>query len=823
MNNKIEKLNLHEHNKVAYEKVKKSFQVNNRCCVIHPTGTGKSFISLALIADHLDDNILYVTSYAKDLQQFESKMNEYLGDCENVDTCLYSGLQRIPYKDYKYIILNEMHRAGATEWERFLKALLKQLPDAKILGLTATPIRYLDDNRNMAEELFDGNIASEITLQDAILQGLLPVPHYITGVFSYEEDIRKAEQKLLDNKEKKEYTKAKCILEQAKRNLELSKGIDQIFREKMEKTHGKYLVFCRNYEHMQQMMEKSREWFSWLDTKPHLYQLHSLDHDESAFSQFLNDESDTLRLLFCINMLNEGVHAPGIDGVICFRPTESLNVYLQQIGRALCTGNAEHPYIFDIVNNAEGLAPVQDFWNGVIQSFKEKGQDMDCYFEVYSRDVEISDLLEQFSLLTASASWDDYYRVCKKYAEKHGSLIMSQSYEEDGLFPARWLATQRRRYTGKIKPPMTEEEVRLLNEIGMDWDPRDVNGRWEYWYEKLCEYKQEHGNLNIPSSNSSKYKSLYTWTNNQRYRKSGKDGYPSLSSEQIDKLNKIGFEWQLKSGWDKAYEIAEAYYQRYGHLNLKKEEKYQDFSLGSWIAKQRASKAKGELSTKQIQKLDRLHMNFEQTVTKTWDDIIQLLVEYKTEYGTINMPAIAKFKGYGIGNWISKVRSQYRKGSLSTQQIEELEDLGIIWDTLPPTFEQMLVYAEEYYTEYGNLRVPCNYATKDGIKLGNWISLQRRKYTGKATDCIPLNQEQIRQLEEIGMEWNLRVPFETMYAGAQKYYTEHGNLDLSQKAVVNGLKLGSWISEQKRRLRDPKKRSHIPEERLDQLKAIGLC
>lgn len=270
MNNKIEKLNLHEHNKIAYEKVKTFFQVNNRCCVIHPTGTGKSFISLALIADHLDDNILYVTSYAKDLQQFESKMNEYLGDCENVDTCLYSGLQRMPYKDYTYIILNEMHRAGAAEWERFLKALLKQLPDAKILGLTATPIRYLDDNRNMAEELFDGNIASEITLQDAILQGLLPVPHYITGVFSYEEDIRKAEQKLLDNKEKKEYTKAKCILEQAKRNLELSKGIDQIFREKMEKTHGKYLVFCRNYEHMQQMMEKSREWFSWLDTKPHL-------------------------------------------------------------------------------------------------------------------------------------------------------------------------------------------------------------------------------------------------------------------------------------------------------------------------------------------------------------------------------------------------------------------------------------------------------------------------------------------------------------------------------------------------------------------------
>ena len=73
------------------------------------------------------------------------------------------------------------------------------------------------------------------------------------------------------------------------------------------------------------------------------------------------------------------------------------------------------------------------------------------------------------------------------------------------------------------------------------------------------------------------------------------------------------------------------------------------------------------------------------------------------------------------------------------------------------------------------------------------------------------------------MEWNLRVPFEIMYAGAQRYYAEHGNLDLPQKAVVNGLKLGSWVSDQKRRLRDPKRRSHIPEEKLKQLKTIGLC
>ena len=47
-------------------------------------------------------------------------------------------------------------------------------PDAKLLALTATNVRYLDNNRDMAEELFDGRIASEMTLSEAIVRGVLP-------------------------------------------------------------------------------------------------------------------------------------------------------------------------------------------------------------------------------------------------------------------------------------------------------------------------------------------------------------------------------------------------------------------------------------------------------------------------------------------------------------------------------------------------------------------------------------------------------------------------------------------------------------------------
>lgn len=822
----MNELDLHEHNRIGYEKVKNGFLTSNRCCVVHPTGTGKSYICLALFADHRSEKILYVTSYAKDLQLMEDKMKEYLGDYNNITTCLYSGLDRLPFERYDYIILNEMHRAGATDWERMVKTILSQCPDAKILGLTATPIRYLDNQRNMADELFDGNIVSELTLQDALLQGILPIPYYITGVYSYEEDILAAEQKLQKQKgrrSQKEYANAKKLLDKAKRALELSSGLDRIFKEKMQNPHGKYIVFCRNYCHMLQMIEKSKEWFSWVDTTPHVYKLHSLDHDaDTTFDLFKQDDSDTLRLLFCINMLNEGVHIPGIDGVICFRPTESPNVYQQQIGRALCTGNAEHPYIFDIVNNVSALTPVREYWHGIIHAFQAVGQDIEEYFEVYARDMEITTLLDKVNQLTSSASWEDYYALCKRYYLRHGSLAMSKDYEEDGLFPARWLATQRRRYNGKVTPPITQHEIDLLNEIGMDWDPRDLEGKWEYWYQKLCDYKKEHNNLDVPGISSGPYIALYRWTNNQRYRKRGVTGLPPLTDEQVQKLEAIGFQWEIKSPWEKACEIAEKYYQQYGTLDLKKAQKFEGFGLGAWIHKQRAAYSRNQLAKEQIARLNKIHMIWELNVTKSWDDIILLLESYKKEFGDINMPAVTKYKGYGLGYWISKVRTRYRNDELSVSEIEELNNLGMQWDTRPPSFEDMYQLAETYYKEHGNLRVPCSYTTNGGIKLGSWISLQRRRYFGKAKGSLPHTKEQIKLLEGIGMEWSLRIPFDTFYECAKKYYAEHGNLDLPQKAVVDGLKLGSWASEQKRRLKDPKRRATLSEEKMLQLQTIGI-
>ena len=99
----------------------------------------------------------------------------------------------------------------------------------------------------MAEELFGGHIASEITLKDALVSKLLPMPHYKSAVYSFEEEFAKAERRL----KRSHNQKAERLLAMAKQNLELAEGLDKFFKEHMNNTHGKYIVFCRNIEHLQ--------------------------------------------------------------------------------------------------------------------------------------------------------------------------------------------------------------------------------------------------------------------------------------------------------------------------------------------------------------------------------------------------------------------------------------------------------------------------------------------------------------------------------------------------------------------------------------------
>jgi len=145
----------------AYSQVKSDFQNGNRSCVVFPTGCGKSYIALKLIEDNPDEEILYVSSSVVINEQIKQTIKQVYGDeAEKIFPRLkfttYNALSKMSQEEFeklkpKKIILDELHRAGATVWGERVKELLENNPDAKVLGLTATPIR--SDGRNMAEEI----------------------------------------------------------------------------------------------------------------------------------------------------------------------------------------------------------------------------------------------------------------------------------------------------------------------------------------------------------------------------------------------------------------------------------------------------------------------------------------------------------------------------------------------------------------------------------------------------------------------------------------------------------------------------------------------
>ena len=173
-------------------------------------------------------------------------------------------------------------------------ALLKLCPDAKLLGLTATNIRYLDNNRDMAEELFDCCVASDMTLGEAIVRGILPTPNYVTTVYQYQKDLARYQTRVDNLCSPGIQDVNQKYLDALRRALEQADGLDKVFAHHITNKSGKYIVFCANKEHMDEMISHVPEWFAKVNAEVAVYEAYSDDPGtDKAFADFKADESDT--------------------------------------------------------------------------------------------------------------------------------------------------------------------------------------------------------------------------------------------------------------------------------------------------------------------------------------------------------------------------------------------------------------------------------------------------------------------------------------------------------------------------------------------------
>ena len=157
----------------------------------------------------------------------------------------------------------------------------------------------------------------------------------------------------------------------------------------MKEKNGKYIVFCSNIEEMKKRIAEAQEIFSKVNPNIKIYNVSSDDElrrNQKELKRFENDaDEEKLKLMFSVNMLNEGYHLPDIDGVVMMRPTKSPTVYMQQMGRALTIGNLSNkPVIIDLVDNFDSVRVIKEVTDKLVNECNNASKDDESKkFEIF--------------------------------------------------------------------------------------------------------------------------------------------------------------------------------------------------------------------------------------------------------------------------------------------------------------------------------------------------------------------------------------------------------------------------------------------------------
>ena len=707
------KIELYPHNQAALNHLEEALKYTRRAAVIQPTGTGKSFVALAFIERRPNNSFLYLAPSTHIFNQ----LKHHAGHTEvllHTTMMTYQKLcllhEELGKLEPDYIILDEFHRCGADDWGSAVDHLLALYVECFLIGFTATPVRYLDKagTRDMSEELFHGSIASYYTLQDAINDKVLPVPHYVLGDILMNERVSSLETALT---QVASYGRARTagysLLESLKRNMAEAQGIDEIFKCHMPNRFAKLIVFCRNLEHIAQCREDMHRWLG-PGKKIREYVCRS---DEKAADIELNafagdNERNAIRLLYCVDMLNEGIHIKDVDGVVMLRPTISPIVYLQQIGRCLaCSSDGStSPVIFDLVNNYES-ARVEESGQRVFNiEFSHhpssgKGKNTPIPFYMSGVPTQFEAILEKFDhLFTRAGRWDFCYSILQEFYHEYGQYPHSRTCYR-GIKIGRWLSEQILYIQHNSLSVARKERLEMLPGWSTFLIERQPTRRtFDDYYKELLVYFEREGHIDIPQSyiNPSTGCKLGLYlTRLRNIRKKTDRGH--LSQDQINRLNALGMKW------------------------VKREHPYRDF-----------------------------------------DYYYQQLIKFYRREGHIKVPTrfIDPDTGCHLGNFINCVR-QAKRGTghdivLTDRQIEMLNDLGMVWQVQasPLPFDTYYEELLRYYRREGHIRVPGNYIVpENGCKLGKFIQRMRAIRAGTASSGF-ITQEQIAKLDAMGMVWN---------------------------------------------------------------------
>ena len=449
---------------------------------------------------------------------------------------------------------------------------------------------------------------------------------------------------------------------------------------------------------------------------------------------------------------------------------------------------------------------------------------------------------------SVSSKWQQHYEELKSFKEINGHFYVPQKYKENPAL-AEWVKNQRREWRRG-----TQGEVRkaLLEQIGVNWRRGSGEGessldiKWRQRYDELKTYAQVHGSCNVPQQ-SKDYFSLGQWVKAQRQTlKWGK-----LTEQRKDLLDQIGFSWKLLEKSSRRSEIRSSSNDipkrdsKVGNTTLKPAgnlpwisfaqvviaENESEERNATQVAIAREKSEENDSSTKPAER-DPPIAPIEIGITKkkseenttspapakttlsaatlydiTWQHNYDELKAYKQLHGNCNVPRPRKEKS-SLGNWVEKQRRLFKKGELSKDRKDLLDQLRFTWSLLPDLWQQRYGELKSFKNDHGHCNVPRRWVTNP--QLAKWVNKQRQEWKSKRMPA-----DRIDLLGQIGFMWE---PFKGIwhqrYGELKSFQTEHGHCNVP-KGYDKYPKLLEWVLWQHRR-------NNIPTDQINLLEQIGF-
>lgn len=341
--------------------VERTVHNRNRNLLVAATGTGKTVISAFDYKNFRINNksskLLFVAHRKEILQQAKATFQGVLKDNNfgnlwvdgiepNSNEYVFASVQtlnnrlkniKLTPEYYDFIIVDEVHHISASTY----RPIINYFKPKVLLGLTATPER-MDGEDILAD--FCNRIAAEIRLPEALNKKLLSPFQY----FGITDSIDLTNVKW----EKGKYVASELTSLYTKNDVRVGEIISNLDKYTNDINDVRAIGFCVTVEHAIFMTEK----FNLAGLKAECLTSKNANERDRIREQFKKKE---FNYLFVVDIFNEGVDIPEIDTVLFLRPTESLTVFLQQLGRGLRLAEGKDCLtVLDFVGNSR---PEYDF------------------------------------------------------------------------------------------------------------------------------------------------------------------------------------------------------------------------------------------------------------------------------------------------------------------------------------------------------------------------------------------------------------------------------------------------------------------------------